>query len=169
MDLADQKVGILIDAENVETSGYQIYGGRTNYKKIIESIGNRKITRIIYYKPIHKDISQEFKDFFAKLGGEIKQPIKNVDSFLTIDAVTLAEKLDVLIIIGGDKDYLPLLWYLRSRGCKTEVWSYPGTTSQIMRESCDGYFPLDESFVIKDDMKGFRKKRFYKNHNINRT
>lgn len=160
MELSDQKVAILVDAENVETSGFQIHGGRTNYRKILESIGERKITRIIYYKPIHKEISHEFKEFWFKLGGEIKQPIKNVDSFLTIDAVTLAEKIDALIIMGGDKDYLPLLWYLRSRGCKTEVWSYPDATSQIMIEACDIFHPLDASYLMKDD-KVFKKRDKY--------
>lgn len=159
MQLAHQRVGILVDAENVETSGFHIYKGRTNYKRILEQIGDRRILRIIYYKPIHKDISPEFRDFWKNLGGEIKQPIKNVDSFLTIDAVTLAEKLDVVIIVGGDKDYMPLLWYLRSRGCKTELWSYPDTTSQIMREAADKYYPLDEKFIIKDDNRTKSKPR----------
>jgi len=157
--LSNQRIGILVDAENVETSGFQIYKGRTNYKKILENIGNRRILRIVYYKPEHREISQEFRDFWANLGGEIKQPIKNVDSFLTIDAVTLADKLDVVIIIGGDKDYLPLLWYLRSRGCKTELWSYPDTTSKVMVEACDKYSPIDENFIIKDDFQNRSKRK----------
>ncbi len=156
--LANQRVGILVDAENVETSGFHLYSGRTNYRKILDKIGNRSVLRIVYYKPIHREISTEFREFWGNLGGEIKQPIKNVDSFLTVDAVTLAEKLDVVIIIGGDKDYLPLLWYLRSRGCKTELWSYPGTTSQLMIESCDKYFPLNEEYIIRDD-SSYRKKK----------
>ena len=159
MNLENQRIGILVDAENVETSGFRIYGGRTNYRKILDAIGDRRVLRIIYYKPIHKEISPEFKDFWKNLGGEIKQPIKNVDSFLTIDAVTLAEKLDVVILIGGDKDYLPLLWYLRSRGCKTELWSYPDTTSQLMRESCDRYSPLDEKYIIRDEVSRVRRNK----------
>lgn len=149
-----QKVGIFIDAENIELSGYNIYGGRTDYEKIINAIGDREITRIIYYKPQHKDISDDFKKFWNKLGGEIKQPLKNADSLLTVDAVTLADKLDVVVIVGGDKDYLPLLWYLKSRGCKTELWGYPETVSDIMKESADSFFKLDETFIIKDKAKG---------------
>jgi uncharacterized LabA/DUF88 family protein len=150
-----QKVGIFIDAENIELSGYNIYGGRTDYKKIIKAIGDREITRIIYYKPQYKEISEVFKKFWeGEVGGEIKQPLKNADSLLIMDAVTLADKLDVVVILGGDKDYLPLLWYLKSRGCKAELWGYPETVSDIMKESVDKFFALDESYIIKDKPRG---------------
>jgi uncharacterized LabA/DUF88 family protein len=149
--LTHQKVGIFIDAENIEMSGYNIHGDRTNYKKLVEAIGGvRQIIRIIYYKPIHKEISDDFKKFWAELGGEIKQPEKNADSWITIDAVTLSEKLDVAILVSGDKDYLPLIWYLKSRGCKVEVWSYPETTAALLREAADYFFAMDDSFIIRD-------------------
>lgn len=149
--LVNQKIGIFIDAENIEMSGYSIYNGRTNYKKLIEAIGGiRQITRIIYYKPEHKEITEDFKKFWYEQGGEINQPQKNVDAWLIIDAITMAEKLDVIVIVGGDKDYLPLIWYLKSRGCKAEVWSYPETCSQIMIDAADYFYGIDEKFTIRD-------------------
>lgn len=149
--LEHQTVGIFVDAENVEMSGLNVYKGRTDYKKLIQSIGSgRRVIRIIYYKPQHKEISEDFKKFWYEQGGEIKRPLKNADSFLTIDAVTLADKMDVIVIVGGDKDYMPLLWYVKSRGCKTEVWSYPETTSATLQETADFFYPIDESFIIKD-------------------
>ncbi|HBA27100.1 MAG TPA: hypothetical protein DCY98_06895 [Nitrospinae bacterium] len=151
--LVSQKIGIFVDAENIELSGYNIYGGRTDYNKILKAIGEREITRIIYYKPQYKEISDDFKKFWNGLGGEIKQPLKNADSLLIMDAVTLADKLDVVIMVGGDKDYLPLLWYLKSRGCKTELWGYPETVSEIMKETADLFLALDESYIIKDKSK----------------
>ncbi|GMT42108.1 MAG: hypothetical protein IEMM0002_0519 [bacterium] len=152
--LAHQKIGIFIDAENIEMSGYGIYGGRTDYKKMLETVGGlRQIIRIIYYKPLHKEISEDFKKFWFELGGEIKQPVKNVDSFLIVDAITLADKLDVCVIVGGDKDYLPLLWFLKSRGCKTEVWSYPETVAGLLQEAADYFFALDQSFIIKNNVR----------------
>lgn len=149
-NLVYQKVGVFIDAENVELSGYNIFGGRTNYALLIEEIGRREITRIIYYKPIHKTISDDFRRFWTSMGGEIKQPIKNADAWLAIDAVTLADKLDVVVLVGGDKDYLPLVWYLKNRGCKVEIWSYPETCSDMMQEAADLFVPLDARFTIQD-------------------
>lgn len=150
-NLLFQKVGIFVDAENIELSGLKHHEGRTDYRKILDNVGDREIVRILYYKPIYKEISKSFLDFWARLGGEIKRPQKNADSFLIIDAVTMAEKLDVAIILGGDKDFLPLMWYLRSRGCRVEIWSWPESTSPEVQEAADIYFPLTKEFVLGEE------------------
>lgn len=147
-NLLFQKVAIFIDAENIEMSSLKHHEGRTDYKKILDHVGDREIIRILYYKPAYKEISPEFEAFWSSLGGEIRRPSKNADTFLVIDAVTMAEKIDVAIILGGDKDFLPLIWYLRSRGCRVEIWSWPETTSPEMQEAADLYQALNEGFVI---------------------
>lgn len=151
--LVFQKVGIFIDAENIELSGLKHHESRTDYRKIIDKVGDREIVRILYYKPEYKEISPEFQTFWSSLGGEIKRPTKNADSFMVIDAVTLAEKLDVVILLAGDKDFLPLVWYLRSRGCRVEIWSWPETTSQEIKTAADFYFPLTADFVVEGGKK----------------
>lgn len=154
-----QTVGVFIDAENIELSGLKQHDRRTDYRKIIDKIGDREITRILYYKPKYKEISEEFETFWLSLGGEIKRPLKNADTFLTVDAVTMAGKIDVAIILGGDQDFLPLVWYLRSRGCKVEIWSWPETTSPEVKEAADLYRPLDESFMMPSENKKKISKR----------
>ncbi len=145
-----QKVAIFVDAENIELSGWKHHHGRTDYKKVLSKVGDREIVRILYYKPIYKEISNTFSNFWASLGGEIRRPQKNADSFLIIDAVTLSEKIDVAIILGGDKDFLPLMWYLKSRGCRVEIWSWPEATSPEVQEQADFYFPLTKDYVIPE-------------------
>ncbi len=147
-NLLFQKVGVFIDAENIEMSGLKHHDVRTDYKMIIEKIGDREITRILYYKPEYKEISPEFTSFWHGLGGEIKRPTKNADSFIVIDAVTMADKLDVVILLGGDKDFLPLIWFLKSRGCRVEIWSWPESTSPEIQEAADFYFPLTTEFTV---------------------
>lgn len=149
-DLLFQKVGIFVDAENIEMSGLKHHEGRTDYRKILEAVGDREITRILYYKPEYKEISADFEKFWYSLGGEIKRPTKNADSFIVIDAVTMADKLDVVILLGGDKDFLPLVWYLKSRGCRVEIWSWPEATSPAIQEAADFYYPLTKDFMVQD-------------------
>ena len=156
-NLLFQKVAVFIDAENIELSGLKHHEGRTDYKKILENVGDREVVRILYYKPDYKEISPTFSDFWASLGGEIKRPSKNADSFLIIDAVTLSDKLDVAIILGGDKDYLPLIWFLKSRGCRVEIWSWPESTSPEVKQAADFYFPLTRDYVMPES-KGPRSK-----------
>lgn len=155
--LVFQKVGIFIDAENIELSSLKHHEKRTDYKKILDKVGDREITRILYYKPEYKEISADFQSFWEGLGGEIKRPAKNADTFLVIDAVTMAEKMDVAIILGGDKDFLPLVWYLKSRGCKVEIWSWPETTSPEVKETADMYLALDDNYLLEQE--GGRKKK----------
>lgn len=158
--LVFQKVGVFIDAENIELSGLKHHEGRTDYKKILEQIGDREILRILYYKPEYKEISSEFETFWQSLGGEIKRPAKNADTFLVIDAVTMADKLDVAIILGGDKDFLPLVWYLKSRGCRVEIWSWPEATSPEVQAAADRYFPITTDYVIvKSGKNNYRKNK----------
>lgn len=162
--LVFQKVGIFIDAENIEMSSLKYHEGYTDYRKIIEDVGDREIIRLLYYKPEYKDISKDFTTFWHSLGGEIKRPAKNADTFLVIDAVTLAEKLDVVIILGGDKDFLPLVWYLRSRGCRVEIWSWPEATSPEVEQAADFYYALDKKYVLfnEKDKKKTTKRQVVK-------
>lgn len=154
-----QKVGVFIDAENIEASGYKIYQGRTDYKKLLDLVRERDVARIIYYKPKYKEITLEFEDFWTTQGGEIKQPDKNADCFLIIDIVTMADKLDVVVIMAGDKDYVPLVWYLKSKGCKVEIWAYPESSANDLISAADTYFPLDEAFIIPEKSRKNTSRR----------
>ncbi len=155
--LCFQKVGVFVDAENIELSGFKHHEGRTDYKKILDQLGDREIIRILYYKPAYKEISLDFEKFWRSLGGEIKRPQKNADSFLIIDAVTLAEKIDVAILFGGDKDYLPLVWYLKAKGCGVEVWSWPEATSPEVQSAADFYYPLTKDYLIIEQNENNRR------------
>ena len=75
-NLVCQKVAIFIDAENIETSGLKYHEGRTDYRKVLEKVGDREVVRILYYKPIYKEISESFESFWAAQGGEIRRPQK---------------------------------------------------------------------------------------------
>jgi uncharacterized LabA/DUF88 family protein len=156
-NLVFQKVAVFIDAENIELSGLKHHEARTDYKKILEQVGDREIIRILYYKPEYKEISKDFESFWSSLGGEIRRPSKNADTFLVIDAVTLADKIDVAIILGGDKDFLPLVWYLRSRGTRVEIWSWPEATSPEVKQAADYYYPISKEFLVPN-RSGGRKK-----------
>ena len=83
-NLLFQKVAVFVDAENIELSGLKHHEGRTDYRMILEAIGDREIIRILYYKPIYKEISATFESFWRKLGGEIRRPSKNADTFILI-------------------------------------------------------------------------------------
>jgi uncharacterized LabA/DUF88 family protein len=58
----------------------------------------------------------------------------------------MAPKLDVIVLISGDGDFVPLVEYLKTNeGCQVEVVSFSKSTSSKLIESADGFTDLDEN------------------------
>ncbi|MFA6602056.1 MAG: NYN domain-containing protein, partial [Candidatus Paceibacterota bacterium] len=68
------------------------------------------------------------------------------DVGMAIDAVRLAPKLDAVILLTGDGDFVPLVEYLQMNlGCQVEVVSFGKSTSAKLIEATDHFFDLDDS------------------------
>jgi len=155
-----QRVAILVDSENIEISVSEHYEPsakerRTHiaypdWLKIIPRVvAGRTVVRNIYYKERARRISKKFRALWEReLSGEIKQPNKSADPYIIVDAVTLAEKADCVILLTGDKDYLPLIWYLKSKGCKVEIASFPDAASTQVKAAADRFYSLGEKDTI---------------------
>lgn len=145
--LDSQRLAVIVDAENLEIYAWQTFHRPIDYKALFEAVNGREVVRAIYFKP--RECPPRLRTFLEEgLGVEVKLPAKNVDTWLTISAVTLAEKVDTIALVGGDGDYAPLAWYLKSRGCKVEVWSWPGATASALREAADEFRPLNEKLLL---------------------
>ena len=67
--LVFQKVGIFVDAENIETSGWKHHNGRTDYKKILEAVGafaNVRIQGLMTIPPFTED-PQQARPYFRRV------------------------------------------------------------------------------------------------------
>src|SRR3990172_4418712 len=145
--LDSQRLAVLVDAENLEIYARQTYHRVIDYKALFEAVNGREVVRAIYFKP--RECPPRLQTFLEQgLGVEVRLPAKNVDTWLTIAAVTLSEKVDAIALVGGDGDYAPLAWYLKSKGCKVEIWSWPGATSLALREAADEFRPLNERVLL---------------------
>ena len=145
--LSAQRIGVLVDGENLEIYAEQVYGDRIDYRRLLDAVNGREVVRALYYKPA-KRLGLTFRRFIETLGIEVKTPPKNVDCWLSIDAVTLAERCDVIVLVGGDGDYAPLLWFLKSRGVRVEVWMWAQATAEELKTAADAYVPLTEDFLL---------------------
>lgn len=160
-----QRIGVFADVSNLYHSARHLYGSRVNFANVLKYIsGKRPIIRAIAYV-IAADVPEE-KGFFEALnraGFEVKQKDLQIfpggakkgdwDVGITVDAITLAQKLDVVILLTGDGDYLPLLTFLQANtGCRVEVASFGRSTSSKLMESADQFVDLDSDpnfFLIK--------------------
>ena len=158
--LAAQRIAILVDSENLEITVSQSYEPPRGKKKthvaypdwlqiLPEVIGGRSVFRNIYYKKRGLRISEKFRRIWCEqLYGEIKQPEKSVDPYIIVDSITLAEKADVVVLLAGDKDYLPLIWYLRSKGCKVEMASFEEAAANVIKQTADRFYKLGERHTV---------------------
>lgn len=53
-----------------------------------------------------------------------------------------------MLILAGDKDYLPLIWFLRSKGCKVEIASFAQAAADVVKQAADRYFKLSARHTV---------------------
>ena len=154
----DQRVGILVDVSNMYHSAKNLYHKRVNFKEVLkEAVAGRKLIRATAY--VIRTESEEETSFFEALsqqGFEVK--IKDLQIFaggakkadwdvgIAMDAIKLANKLDVIILVSGDGDYVPLVTYLQNTfGCLAEVMGFRQTTSSRLIDESDDFINLSEN------------------------
>lgn len=158
--LSAQRLAILVDSENLEITAAQNYSsGKShgaqrrvfpNWKVIIpEIVGKRALVRNIYYKQKGQRISEKFRKFWTEqCSGEIRHVTKSADPYIIIDAISIAPRVDVVVILAGDKDYLPVISYLQAHGCKVEIASFPQAVARSVKTAADHFFPLRRQHTI---------------------
>ena len=158
-----QRVGVFIDAQNLYHSAKHLYKARVNFGTILEeAVGGRTLVRAIAY--VIKTESGEEKNFFealTKMGIETK--VKDLQVFadgakkadwdvgLAIDAVKLAPKLDTVVLVTGDGDFIPLIQYLDWHGVQVEVISFGKSSSGKLKEVAHAFTDLSDDpkkFII---------------------
>ena len=154
----EQRVGVLVDVSNMYHSAKNLFKKRVNFKEVLaQAVSGRKLIRAIAY--VVKSESAEELNFFEALsqqGFEVKMKDLQVfaggakkgdwDVGITIDAIKLAKNLDVIILVTGDGDYLPLVEYLQyNTGTLVEVMAFRQTTSSKLIEHADDFFNLSEN------------------------
>lgn len=154
----EQRVGIYIDTQNLYHCAKNLYHARVNFGQVVkDALAGRHLIRAIAY--VISTESGEEKGFFEaleKVGIETKT--KNLQIFaggskkadwdvgLAVDAIKMAPKLDSIIIVSGDGDFVPLVEYLQeNQGCQVEVVSFGKSTSGKLIEAADHFTDLDEN------------------------
>lgn len=153
----EQRVGIFVDVANMYYSAKNLYkGAKVDFGKILkEGVAGRKLIRAFAYV-IRADIEPEqaFYDALEKQGWEVRAKDLQVfmggakkgdwDVGLCMDAIRLAPKIDVLVLVSGDGDFADLLDYMRDQGIRPEVIGFGKTTSKKLVDEADEFLNLDE-------------------------
>ncbi|RMD59458.1 NYN domain-containing protein [Candidatus Parcubacteria bacterium] len=84
------------------------------------------------------------------------------DVGIAVDTIKLADKLDVIVLVTGDGDFVPLVNYLQNnKGCLVEVMAFRQTASSQLVEVSDDFINLseDSKFLLSISEGGKRKHR----------
>jgi uncharacterized LabA/DUF88 family protein len=143
----DQTVAILIDGNNIERSLQDLLKKNVlaNFDTLIPKlVADRALNRLVYFREgqhISSKLAERLHDNFH---GSVIPCHKSADIPLTIFATQVAEKVDTIIILSGDSDYVELVRYLRSRGVRVEIAAIEKTTASILVEEADHFTPITE-------------------------
>ena len=139
--LINQSVAILCDGNNIEKSIHNISRNKNamiNFDTLIPKLLNgRGLNRMIYFRE-GKSISSKFADrLHENFYGSVIPCHKSADIPLTIKATQLASKVDTIIIMSGDSDYVELVTHLKGEGVRVEIAAVKETTAQILIDKSD--------------------------------
>lgn len=154
----EQRVGILIDIQNMYYSARVLYNKKTNFKEILkEAVAGRKLIRAIAYGiKTEEGTEEKFFESLEKAGFEVKTKDLQIfkggmkkgdwDVGITIDAIKLANNLDVIVLVSGDGDYIPLVNYLQfNKGVRVEVLAFKESCSHKLIGEADDFINLSEN------------------------
>lgn len=154
----EQRVGVFIDAQNLYHTAKHLYHSRVNFGAVVkDAVAGRSLIRAIAYViTTESGDERAFFDALLKVGIEAKTKDLQIfaggskkadwDVGLAVDAIKIAPKLDAIVIVSGDGDFVPLVEYLRTNmGCQVEVAAFGKSTSMKLKESVDEFLDLDEN------------------------
>lgn len=165
-----KRVGIFVDVQNMFYSAKSLHQSKVDYGRLLKEIlAGRSLIRAIAYIVQKPEVNQSgFHEALARLGYDLRvkelkiRPDSSSASGvsspgkgswevgMTVEAITLAPKLDVVVLVTGDGDYVQLATALKSLGCRVEVVSFERSTSADLIKAADQYIPIQDTWIFKE-------------------
>lgn len=152
----EQRIAVFIDTQNLYHSARNLYKARVNFAQVLkDAVAGRKLVRAIAYVITSESGDENaFFEALTKMGIETKTKDLQIfagghkkadwDVGLAVDAIKMAPRLDAVIIISGDGDFVPLVEYLQTT-TQVEAVSFGKSTSSKLRERVDDFLDLSEN------------------------
>jgi len=146
-----QRVGVLVDSQNLYHTAQSLYTRNIDYAALLEAaVDDRSLVRSIAYV-IRADSTDEdkFFDALSDIGFETRiKPIRTYadgtkkadwDVGMSLDAVTLADHVDAIVLCTGDGDFTRLCSHLRHEGVRVEVMAFQSSTADSLIDAADTF------------------------------
>ncbi len=170
----DQRVGVFVDVQNMYYSAKNIFNSFVDFGKILEeAVAGRKLIRANAYV-VEAGLPDESNFWKALQDQGFRTKSKQLQIFagghkkadwdvgISVDAIKMSKQLDVVILVTGDGDFLPLAEYVQYHGVLVEVIAFEKTTSSKLIEQADDFFDLAsdlKKFLIKGRPRSIKSRR----------
>ncbi|MFP5386998.1 MAG: NYN domain-containing protein [Bacteriovoracia bacterium] len=157
-----QTVAVLVDGNNIERSLDSEYKQNMmiNFDILIPKLlRGRGLNRLIYFRE-GKNISSKLAErLHTKFHGSVRPCHKSADIPLSITATQIASKVDAIIILSGDSDYVELVNHLKSEGVRVEICAVESTTAEVLKVEADYFQPItaEDCFSLSPQKKKSRR------------
>ncbi len=153
--IISQTVAILIDGNNIEI-GLQTLtkqeSALLDFDSLIPKLlDHRGLSRLIYFRE-GKSISAKLADrLLNNYHGSVVPCHKSADIPLTINATQIARKVDTIVIMSGDSDYIELVRHLKGEGVRVEIAALEHATAQILIDEADHFTPItqEDCYILR--------------------
>jgi len=162
------RVGVFVDAENVRyNGGYQMRydvlrrfaardGGTLQRLNTYMAFDNERAREDIEYRRKAQAYQQMVRDFGWKItvksvrrytdeNGNVTTKA-NADLDMAVDAMLQSDKLDHVLLVTGDGDFLQVVEALQNRGCRVELIGFKNV-SRLLQQEVDAFY---SGFLIPD-------------------
>lgn len=152
-----QSAAVFVDAQNMYHSARNLYKARVNFKELLKfSLAGRNLVKANVYV-VKSDIPEEqaFFDALERAGYYLKMKDLQVypggmkkgdwDVGIAIDTISIIPKIEVVVLVTGDGDFVPLIEYLKHRGITVEVVAFRRSTSSKLIAAADKFYDLEEN------------------------
>ena len=158
-----QKVAVFLDYANVQAAS-RATGHHVDYGELLNYLADEREDRMLQaayaYVPIDPRLEhandRKIEDLWnngyivrSKVGSIAGTTYKcDFDIEMTLDIVRASFdiKPDIVVIVSGDSDFLPVVLDLREKGIRVEVASFGYSMSGVLMRRCSGHISLDVLF-----------------------
>jgi uncharacterized LabA/DUF88 family protein len=146
----NQRVAILVDGNNIGMGVNQKFGYKymLDYLTVIPKlVGKRTLTKLHYFRE-GLNISEKLEAVLRKhFYGTVHPCGKTADISITIQAVQMIDKVDTIVVMSGDSDFIPLYNFLKMRGIRVEIACCVGTVRTDVLDTVDSYYWIKQEDV----------------------
>ena len=160
----EMRVGIFVDVQNIFYAANE-FDARLDFEKLLElSVGKRRLIRAMAYVVQSPNTDQSSfismlrqksyevrsKDLRQRSDGSAKG---DWDMGMAIDIMRFVDKLDVVILVSGDGDFVPLVDLVKTLGPRVEVISFTHNTARDLINSADEHIPIEDALLLRMDRR----------------